>query len=317
MGRYAAAIAVLVVMGTSPAYAQDTHFVVMTTSADIHKAPSTGSAVIGKAARGKTFEVRRELGSWVSVSWPDAEDGVAYLHVAWGRLSHGAAVQTTAVQSGAVQAGGGQAPLSPATGAAQSAARPLSAAVPATESEPFARDVQSAQPPRTSTLSPSGLRLPSHVVGFGGRIGMREMGFAATGRAWTHGPLGLQIEAGQSTYTPGAVTGQLRSMQLAPSVIFSLPDLVTNALWVRPYAGGGINLHRATLRSAFGGANEVEQVIGSHIIGGAEFTSANVPQFAVSADLRQQWAPTIFSDTFTDFDLGGFGVAFSAHWYVK
>jgi len=306
MGRYAAAMAALVVMSTSPAYAQDTQFVVMTTSADIHKAPSTGSAVIGKAARGKTFEVRRELGSWVSVSWPDADSGVAYLHVAWGRISHGAAAQ---------------APLYLATGAG------LPAADPAPESAALPTDVQSAQPPRTSvqiaqaprtsTLSPRGLLLPSHVVGFGGRIGTREMGFAATARAWTLGPLGMQIEAGRSTYSPGAVTGQLRSMQLAPSLIYSPPSVVTNALWARPYVGAGINLHRATLRSAFGGADEIEHVLGSHIVGGAEFTLANVPQFAVSADLRQQWAPPIFSDTFSDFDLGGFAIAFSAHWYVK
>src|SRR5688572_27763227 len=93
MRHYAAAVTVMLVMGTSPVYAQDTLFVVTMTSADVHKAPSTGSAVIARAPRGKAFEVRRELGSWVSVAWPQADTGVAYLHVAWGRITHGAAVE--------------------------------------------------------------------------------------------------------------------------------------------------------------------------------------------------------------------------------
>src|SRR5262245_31940355 len=88
MGRYTAAVVVLIAMGTSPLNAQDVMFVVTTTSADVHRGPSTGSAVIGKAMRGRSLEVRRELGSWVGVSWPDAAGGVAYLHVAWGKLSH-------------------------------------------------------------------------------------------------------------------------------------------------------------------------------------------------------------------------------------
>ena len=50
MGRWAAVVAVMLVMGAPTVYAQDAVFVVMTTSADIHKAPSTGSAVIGVLA---------------------------------------------------------------------------------------------------------------------------------------------------------------------------------------------------------------------------------------------------------------------------
>jgi hypothetical protein len=35
-------------------------------------------------ARGRTLLVTRQLGSWVKVSWPEAEDGAGYLHVSWG-----------------------------------------------------------------------------------------------------------------------------------------------------------------------------------------------------------------------------------------
>jgi hypothetical protein len=289
MGRYAAAVAAVLVMSTPPLYAQGASFIVMTTSADIHKAPSTGSSVIGKASRGMTFEVRRELGSWVSVSWPDADQGVAYLHVAWGRISRGAAVQA------------------PASGAA------LAVAGPALASNALTTDIQVPQAPRTTTLPRRAPSLPSHIIGLGGRMGSRDMGFAATGRAWTYGPFGVQIEAGRSTYTSAVAPGQLRSLQLAPSVMYSPPDLVTNAIWARPYVGAGIDLHRSTLRSTVGAADAVDHLLGSHIFGGAEFTWANLPQFTLSADLRQQWAPP----TFTGFELGGFGVSLSAHWYVK
>lgn len=289
MGRYAAVVAAVLVMGTAPLYAQDARFVVMTTSADIHKAPSTGSAVIGKASRGMTFEVRRELGSWVSVSWPDADQGVAYLHVAWGRISRGAPDQEP-----------------PAAGAG------LSAVGPASASNALTTGVQIPQAPRTTTVPRRASSLPSHAIGLGGRMGSREIGFAASGRAWAYGPFGVQIEAGRSMYTSAVASGQLRSLRLAPSVMYSPPDLVTNAIWARPYVGAGVDFHRTTLRNT-GGADAVDRLLGSHLFGGAEFTWANLPQFTLSADLRQQWAPP----TFTGFELGGFGVSLSAHWYVK
>ena len=294
MDRFAAVVAAMLVMGAPPVYAQDAVFVVMTTSADIHKAPSTGSAVIGKAPRGMTFEVRRELGSWVSVSWPDADQGVAYLHVAWGRISRGADVQVPA-----------------ATGVATGVT--LSATGHAPASNALTSDVQIPQAPRTTTLPRRPPSLPSHVIGVGGRMASREIGFAATGRAWAYGPFGVQIEAGRPTHTSAVAPGQLRSLQLAPSVMYSPPDLVTNAIWARPYVGAGIDLHRATLRSTVGGADAVDHVLGSHLFGGAEFTWANLPQFTLSADMRQQWAPP----TFPGFELGGFGVSVSAHWYMK
>jgi hypothetical protein len=74
-----------------------------------------------------------------------------------------------------------------------------------------------------------------------------------------------------------------------------------------------MNLYRSTLRNTFDGAVTVDSSVGSHVFGGAEFTWANVPQFTVSADVRQRWAPP----TFTGFELGGRGVSLSAHWYLK
>lgn len=281
MGRYVFALAMMLVIGTSPVYAQDVMFVVTTPSANVHKAPQIGSPVIGKAPRGKSFAVVRNLGSWVSVSWPEGDNGVAYLHVSWGTLSGGTGAQ----------------------------ARPVTATPVAARANASPTTAQVVQAPTARPAS----SLPSHVIGLGARVGSTPIGFAATGRAWTLGSLGLQIEAGQATHTSTLVSGQVRSMQFVPSLIYSPSNLVSNAIWARPYVGGGVNIYRSTLRSTFGTSVATDNGLGSQIFGGAEFTWSNIPQLVVSADLRRHWVPT----TFDGFELGGFGFSMSAHWYVK
>jgi hypothetical protein len=300
MARFAL-IAALIVMGSSPSFAQDAVFVVTMTSADVHKAPSTGSPVIAKAPRGKALEVKRELGSWVSVAWPGTDHGVAYLHVAWGKVSRGIALIDEPASIAA------ETPRGPAPAFNRQTPEPVP------EPAVLAGNVQLPQAPRTSPVPQRGPSLPSHVIGVGARLGSAEVGMAITGRAWAYGPLGLQVEAGQSTYTSAFAGGLVKSLQLAPTVIYSLPDVVTNAVWARPYLGAGLSFHRATLRSEFGEADAVTRFRGSHMLGGAEFTWANLPQLTLSADLRQQWAP----ETFAGFELGGLGASLSAHWYVK
>jgi hypothetical protein len=259
--------------------------------------------VIARAPRGKMFEVRRNLGSWVSVSWPDADTGVAYLHVAWGRIARADDVQplSTPATNGVTNG-------SPATARA---AEPETSTAPVQIAQGSRRTPPVAAPiPVTSTSPQRALSLPSHVIGLGARMGG---GPAATGRAWARGPFGVQIEVGQSTYTSLVAPERLKALQLAPSVMYSPPNLVTYAIWARPYIGAGMNLYRSTLRNTFDGAVTVDSSVGSHVFGGAEFTWANVPQFTVSADVRQRWAPP----TFTGFELGGRGVSLSAHWYLK
>ena len=292
MVRQAAAFAAALVLSTASLHAQDALFTVTTASATVHLSPSTGSPVIGKAPRGQTFEVRRDLGSWVRIPWAESPDGVGYLHVTWGTVSRSEnpeAVRTTGA---------------PATSARL---EPESAS----SSTPALVD----QRPGTRTLSqPAGVSLPSHIVGLGGRMGSQALGFAATGRAWSRGPYGVQVEVGRSTHTSVGSAERLSAMQIAPSFIYSLPDVVTNLVWVRPYVGTGASIYRSTLSSVTpGGADAVDSGLGYQAFGGAEFTWANLPQLAVSADLRRAWAPTPFSG----FELGGFGVSMSAHWYVK
>ena len=88
MIRLAAAVGVVLCVSQVTLHAQAPVFTVQAVSADIYKAPSTGSAVIGHAPRGTALPVTRELGSWVKVSWPRAEDGVGYVHVSMGRSAN-------------------------------------------------------------------------------------------------------------------------------------------------------------------------------------------------------------------------------------
>src|SRR5207245_392807 len=90
MIRYTPSIIVALCMSASPLHAQGTVFKVSTPSANVHQSPSTGSPVIGTAARGAVVEVIRELGSWVRVKWPIAKDGVGYIHVSTGSIARAA-----------------------------------------------------------------------------------------------------------------------------------------------------------------------------------------------------------------------------------
>ena len=300
MDRRAAVVIFALVIGASPSYAQDARFAVTATSAAVHKTPSTASAVIGTAPRGKTLEVIRELGSWVRVPWPDAEDGVGYLHVSWGVLSHG-----TVANADVVTASRSATAIEPSQPVDSPPASALQATpVPATPQ---------ARPPAPAVPVNRVLSLPSRVVGLGARIGTSAIGMAVTGRAWFAGPLGAQIEAGQSTHSALVDAGQLRSVQLAPSVLFSAPGIVTNAFWVRPYLGAGMAFHRWNLRSPVDGTAVTDNGVGSQIFGGAEFTWASLPQVALSADVRRQSVPAVFDG----FDASTHSFSIAGHWYVK
>ena len=262
-----------------PLNAQVPLFTVTSDSANVHKGPSTGSAVIGHAPRGQAFEVMRDLGSWVRVEWPDAPDGVAYVHVTWGKMSGVVGADETGTTS-------------------------------RQRSDPTSPDGDQASNPRSEVRA---LSLPSHVIGLGGRTSIQVQGFAVTGRVWTHRRVGIQIEAGKSTRASAVTSDRLNTLLIAPSLIYPLPDLVNYYFWLRPYVGGGATVYRSTLDLASGVPTVVKQGLGYQAFGGAEVTWAGLRQVALSVDLRRRRAP----QTFNGFESGGFGVSLSAHWYVK
>lgn len=295
MLRHAAAVAFGILLGAAPLSAQVV-FTVTTPSADVHKAPTQSSVVIAEVPRGMTFDVIRNLGSWVRVPWPGGDDGYGYLHVSWGTT--GNARPTPAPGAGAQST-----PSSPASPPAARPAAPLPA---------FETPVRSQ--PRTVAPAPRALvSLPSHVVGVGGQATGGPLGFSASGRYWPKRTLGIQLEMGRSTWGKG---NRPSAFDIAPSVVYSPPDAVASDFWIRPYVGGGFMVSRATRSSAFGdvlGPSEVDNGLGYQAFGGAEVTWSAIPALSVSADLRRQSAPTPFADSRT----GRYAFSMSVHWYAK
>ncbi len=165
MVRHAAA-AVALVFTLSPSWlsAQSTTFTVTTDSANIHKAPSTGSVVVGHAPRGRVLPVERELGSWVKVSWPDAEGGAGYVNVSWGKL------------------GGRPLPAAPTLAVDSPSPRPAPQAAAAAAVAPAAPS-RAVEP--QAALRPVYVTPASHAFGLGARMGSSPMGFGAAARGWS------------------------------------------------------------------------------------------------------------------------------------
>lgn len=295
MVRHVAAVVMGVCLCPSWVSAQTVEFTVRVASAAVHKGPSTGSPVIGRAARGTVLEVTRDLGTWVRVVWPDAEDGVGYVHERMGAMAQRpsreerlAAALTPSTTSAATRArSGGSAPPAPP---------------PASTSDQF------------GTAGATYVVPPTHVVGFGGRMGRAPLDFGATARLWTYGRFGAQLEALRSAQTSIEAPGRVTTMEFAPSAIYMIRDHVTSSFWVRPYAGAGASLRRATFKLAPESVEpSTDGSLGWRAFGGAEVTFPNVPKFAVSADLGYLWADAPFAG----FDPGGMRFSVSGHWYVR
>ena len=277
MTRSCIAILVLLLVVPARLSAQRAEFKVETASASVHKAPSIASPVIGQARQGVALEVTRDLGSWVRVPWPEAVDGVGYIHVSTGARMGGTPPKTVGeAAQPAQQQAPGSSPVTP----------PLQYVVP-----------------------------PSHVVGLGGQFGGSTIGAGLNARAWFHDRVGLQLEVSRTSPMSSTVSDRMTATQFAPSLLYAMSNLVTDYVWVRPYLGAGPRFARRTLGviPQAGGAAVSQSSIGFQALGGGEFTFAGMPRFSVSADLRYGW----IEDTEPAFDLDGLGFSLSAHWYVK
>ena len=134
------------------------------------------------------------------------------------------------------------------------------------------------------------------------------VGFGATARGWSRKRLGVQLDVSRYALTSPTAPGRVTSLQVAPSVLYSLPDRVTDYFWLRPYLGAGLNLSRST-QDGFGTTSKS----GFQAFGGGEMTFASIPRFALSADIgyRRSRAP------FDGFELGGVNFSIAGHWYVR
>ena len=294
MNRHASVVAIVLGLMPSLAAAQSTDFTVSVQSAAVRKSPSTGSPIVGQAPRGAVLEVTRDIGSWVKVTWPEAPDGIGYVHQSMGKLAQRATREERLA----------------ATFASLPPPEPVDMPLLTADQQAASIDMSTT---RTIYIPP-----PTHVFGLGAQMtgaSGATPGYGFTSRIWSRKRLGVQLDLSQTTMTSTLSPERLRSTQFAPSLIYSLPDYVSDSLWLRPYFGGGAALTRSKLTS---GTPEVsaavsESVFGLRGFGGAEFTIPNMPRFAISADLGYQWS----QQPFAGFDLGGVGFALSGHWYVK
>lgn len=275
-------VVLILVWSAGWASAQDVAFTIESPTAGVYKAPSTGSPVIGQAQRGAVLEVTRELGSWVKVRWPEALDGVGYVHVSMG--------STTGSEPGA-------------------AVKAASAALSLAQNEPSQQIATGSHP---ASAQPGYVVAPNHVIGMGAQFGGSSIGAGVNARTWFHDRVGVQVEFTRSS-VDGLNDDRMITTHFAPSVLYSITDLMTDYVWVRPYVGAGPRLVNRSLNLVQGGAAVSERSVGFQTFGGAEFTFASLPRFTLSADLRYGWV----DHSVPGFDLDGLGVSLSGHWYVK
>ena len=294
MFRHLAATFVVVVVAAIPAtaVAQETVITVTTGTADVYKSPSTGSPVIGHAARGAQLPVTRELGSWVSVTWPSAPEGIGFVHVSMGRIANARPPEEVRAAAGeAVKA------IPEKTAAL---------APPATINSPTSR--QALSRPRSATPVP-------HLLGVGGgMMAASPVGFGVTARAWRWNRLGVRMDL--SRQSEGITTGTRgTSLHFEPSAIVMLNDFISNYVWFRPYAGGGVGVRHRTFTTGLTGTSTStsDNSMGYQLFGGTEVTVANAPQLAVSADLNYR----SHGSTLDALNAGGVGLGLSAHWYFR
>ena len=315
MSRFALAVAVALCLSSVPLYAQSPRFTVTALSASIYQAPSAGSPVIGQRSEGAMLDVRGEAAGWIEVAWPNAAKGIAYVRAASGRIEKPAPnrVATPLQRPMTIDeyvhgTSTGLVPTSlPASGSPNPSAAYVAEAVAA---------VSAASTSRSNAIASSATYVtPAHFVGLGGRIGNPTLGVGATGRVWSPNRIGVQFEIFRDARANVVTAERITTLQFSPSVLYALPNAVSDYFWVRPYVGGGATIHRSTLRRANVAeiSSPTESSLGLQLFGGGEVTFAGMPRFALSADVGYRK----MQPGFAGFERRKIGLALSGHWFVR
>jgi len=290
MIRRLAAVVLALTLNPTLVHAQDTVLTVTVPSADVHNGPSIATPVIGHVSRGTVVPVSRSLGSWAKVAWPDAPDGVGYVHVTMGRL-------------GPSNAG------SAANMPARASSAPASAT---TVVPPVTRKPASDRMAVRGELSNTPI---THIFGVGGLVGPMSS-FGATARAWRTDHLGIQLAFTRDAMTSDLAAGRVTSIRVEPGLVYGLFDRVTDYVWFRPYVGSVLSIRRQTWKLS--GPTAVQPAsdsgIGFRVFGGSELTFAGVPRLGVSAEFGYRRFPTT---PFPEFEADRLSVSIAGHWYIK
>lgn len=287
MFRRAAAVVLALTFNPALVSAQDTVFTVTVPSADVYKGPTNVTPIVGRAARGTVLPVSRNLGSWAKVAWPDAPDGVGYVHLTMGRLESSKAEPQAAPRPPADPRGG-----------IRTTPRTVARALP--------RDQMAVVDQATGAPI-------SHIFGVGGRVGStRSIG--ATARVWRHDRVGLQFSFMRDAWTSGVAAGRVTTIQIEPGVVFAPVDHVTDYVWIRPYVGSGLSFHHQRLKVASPDlAQPADNGLGFRVFAGSELTFASAQRFGLSVEFGYRRAPA----PFPGFEPDKLTVSLAGHWYIK
>ena len=295
-----AAVVFALTLNPTLVHAQEAVLTVTVLSAAVHKGPSTVTPVIGHVSRGTVLPVSRNLGSWAKVAWPDAPEGVGYVHVTMGRLG-----PSSADVSGAN--------MSPRTSSAPASANSAPASA-TTTMPPVARRSTSERMAIRGELTDTPI---THIFGVGGLVGSvgSMSSFGATARAWRTDHLGIQLAFTRDAMTSNVAAGRVTSMRIEPGVVYALLDHVSDYVWIRPYVGSVLSFQHQTLKVSAPGAMEStsDKGMGYRVFGGSELTFAGVPRFGLSAELGYRRFPT----PFPEFEADRLSVSVAGHWYIK
>jgi len=293
-----AAVVALLCLATASVHAQSDPLTITTASATVHRSPSVASPAIGHATRGDVLTVTRDVGDWVKVVWPSDPSGVGYVRTREGVRGRPAASPTQASQAApSAEPGRRASNLSTSTDTRASLAAPQS-----TSTRPPSRPNPTAYVAR-----------PSHVIGLGARLSSPSLGIGGSLRAWSPGWLGLQVDLSRYSVTTPFDPTSMNTTQFAPSVLFKPADMISDYVWVRPYAGAGFAMFRSTLNSPTVGVTATDNRTALQFLGGAEFTAASLSNVGVSVEYTYRR----FETPFAGYDLGRGSFAVAAHWYVR
>ena len=289
MIRRAAAVVLALTLNPMLLRAQDMVLTVTVASAEVHQGPSTVNPVIGQVSRGAVLLVSRNLGSWVRVVWPDAPDGVGYVHITMGRLG-------------------------PASVEASAAKSPKTSSAPSPTTMTTARRARTSVGEQVAPRGPLNVMPASHVFGAGGLIASTSS-VGASVRAWHNNRLGIQLGFTRDAMTSDAAPGRVTSMQVEPGIVYALLDHVSDYVWIRPYVGSVVSVRHQTLTLASPVVLEStsDNGVGLRVFAGSELTLASIPRLGLSADLGYRRFPT----SFTGFETSPLSVSFAGHWYIK
>jgi hypothetical protein len=290
MIRRAAAVVLALSLNPAVLAAQDTVFTVTAPSANVYKGPTTVTPVIGHAPRGTVLPVTRNLGSWAKVPWPDAPDGIGYVHLTMGRLASASGV------------------AAPSADPAPRASDPGAMATPRAPS-PAGRIPRD---PIVVTDESTGTPI-SHMLGVGARVASTR-NFGATSRVWRNDRVGIQLSFTREAMTSGVSAGRVTSMQVEPGIVYALFDHVSDYVWIRPYVGSGVSFQRQRLNvSSSDAVPIVDNGFGLRVFGGSELTFASAQRFGLSVEVGYRRLPTPFAG----FEPHKLSASLAGHWYIK